>query len=134
MRATSRLWLHFHSVFEFSSKSVLLQTGTSWARFEKRMIHSAQKFCEHIQDIFQKNQNLESDFQIFQIPDPKNRFWGLGTFLALLYVQKIIDLFTILYFFYKFALILFVSFSCEPSRQYGISHCLKTIVNKSRYL
>ena len=29
---------------------------------------------------FQKNQKTESRFQIFQIPDPKNVFLGLGTF------------------------------------------------------
>ena len=48
--------------------------------------------------------------------------------MALLYVQKIIDLFTVLTIFYEFSPMLHKSFSYEPSRQYGISHCLKTII------
>ena len=57
---------------------------------------------------------------------PKNVFWGPATFLRCFYVQKFIDLFTTLEIFYKFVLILFISFSYEPSRQSGTSPFLKT--------
>ena len=50
------------------------------------------------------------------------------TFLPVSDVQHFIDLFTILTIFYKFALILFISFSYEPSRQYGTSPFSKTIL------
>ena len=43
--------------------------------------------------------------------------------------KQIIDLFTILDSFYNFALILFISFSSEPSRQYGISLFFKHFFN-----
>ena len=80
---------------------------------------------------FPKFRNLEPDFQISQIPDPrKSVFWPgdvFGTFVC----PKIINLFTILQILYKFALMLHESFSYEPSHQYGISHCSKTVVNKS---
>ena len=45
------------------------------------MIHSAQFFGERLLNIFQKFQNMESYFQIFQIPDPrKSVFWPGGRF------------------------------------------------------
>ena len=60
-----------------------------------------------------------------------NRFWGLGTFLHVFCVQKIIDLFTALQILYKFSTIFHKSFSYEPSRQYGISPFSKTILKYS---
>ena len=96
------------------------------------MIHCAQFFWEHLLYIFQKFQNLEPGFHIFQIPGPKNRVWGPVVFLPVFYVQKFIDLFTILPIVYKFALILFISFSYEQSRQYGTSPFLKTLLKKSK--
>ena len=46
------------------------------------MIHSAQNFREQIRDIFQKNQNMESDFQIFLITDPRKSVFGPGDVFA----------------------------------------------------
>ena len=77
-------------------------------------------------------QNLGPSFQIFQITVSKKGFWGLWTFFDGLACPKIIDLFTIFTIFYKFALILFISFSYEPSRQYGTSPFFETSLNKSK--
>ena len=119
----------FYGVSEFYPKSVLLQFGTSRARLGKRLTHSAQKCREQISYISQKNQNLEPGFQIFQIPDPIKSVLGpVDVFCRFLYVQKIIDLFTVFKISYKFALILFISFSYEPSRQYGTSPFSKTLL------
>ena len=72
-------------------------------------------------------------FPDFSDPRPnKIGFGACGRFLTFLHVQKIIDLFTILEIFYKFALILFISSSYEPSRQYGTSPFLKTLLKKSK--
>ena len=76
--------------------------------------------------------NLISRIFIFQVPE--NRFWGLGTFLVVFYVQKIINLFTVFLIFYKFGQIHDKSWSYICSRQYGISPFLKSIVKKSKYL
>ena len=73
-------------MFEFLPKSVLLHLGTSRARLEKCMIHSAQFGWEHVLYISQKFQNMEPGFQIFQIPDPrKSVLWPgdvFGTFVC----------------------------------------------------
>ena len=49
---------------------------------------------------------MESYFHFLLIPDPTNRFLGLGTFLRVFYVQYFTNLFTILKMFHKLALIL----------------------------
>ena len=92
------------------------------------MIHSDQFCWEHLLYIFQifKIFNLVSRFFRFQTQE--NRFLGLGTFLAFLHVQKIIDLFTRLAIFYKFWKMFHKSCSYEPSRQYGINPFFKTII------
>ena len=92
----------FYNAFEMSPKSVLLQTGTSRVRLEKRHSHSAQNCCEHLYDIFEICKNMEPGFQISHIPDPRNVFLGLGTFW---HVQEFTNLFTNLQFFYKLPLI-----------------------------
>ena len=97
------------------------------------MTHSAQFFWEHllyIRCIFFRN--FEPGFQIFKIQYQKIGFGASGRFLAFSHVQKIIDLFTILQIFYTFALILFISFSYETSRQYGTSPFSKTLLKKSK--
>ena len=116
-----RLWLHFYSVFEFSPKSFLLHFGTSRARLEKCMIHSALFCWEHLLYIFQKIKFGNPIFRFFRFLTQENRFCGLGKFLTVLYVQKIIDWCTVLWIFYNVALMFHESFSYEPSRQYGIS-------------
>ena len=70
--------------------------------------------------------------RFFRFQTPENRFSGLGTFLHVFDVQKFINLFTILQFLYNVALMLHGSFSYEPSRQYGISHFLKTVLKSSK--
>ena len=61
-------------------------------------------------------------FELFGFLDAqKNGFGARGRFWDVFDVQKIIDLFTMLTIFYKFALILLISCSYEPSRQYGPS-------------
>ena len=42
------------------------------------MTHSTQKFHEQFEDNFQKILNVEYDFQIFQIPDPRKSVLGPG--------------------------------------------------------
>ena len=73
-------------------------------------------------------------FRFFRFQTQENRFWGLGTFLAVFVVQIFTDLFTEWTIFYKFSPMLHNSFSYEPSRQYGTSPFSKTIVNESKYL
>ena len=46
------------------------------------MIHSAQFFWEHLLYIFQNFQKLESNFQIFQITDPRKSVLGPGDVFA----------------------------------------------------
>ena len=67
-------------------------------------------------------------FRIFRFQTQENRFWGLGTFLHVFQVQQITDVFTILAIFYNVGPMLHESFSYEPSRQYGTSPFLKTIL------
>ena len=82
VRATFRLWLHLYSVFEFPPKSVLLHLGTSWARLEKCMIHSAQFCWEHLLYIFKNFNFWNHIFRFFRFQTQENRFFGLGTFFA----------------------------------------------------
>ena len=49
------------------------------------------------------------------------------TFLHVLYVQYFTDLFTVWNMFHKLSLILCISFSYEPSRQYGINPFLNDL-------
>ena len=122
------LWLHFHSVFEFSPKSVFHYFGLSRARLEKCIIQSAQFFLEHLLYIFKIFKIWNLIFRFFRFQSQENRFFGLGTFLALFYFQKFINLFTVLQIFYKFWKMFHKSLSYEPSRQYGISPFSKTIL------
>ena len=117
----------FYIVFEFPPKSVLRYFGTSRARLEKRMIHSAQKIYGQLSRIFQHFQNYNMIFIFFRFQTQENRFWGLGTFLHVFFVHKFTDLFTVWTILYKFSPIFHKSFSYEPSRQYGTSPFLKTI-------
>ena len=125
------LLLHFYGVFEISPKSVFHYFGLSWARLEKCIIQSAEKFKEHrfLFLTFFEFWNLISKIFIFQ--GPENRFWGPGTFLDVFGGPKIIDLFTVLQILYKFWKMFHTSFSYEPSRQYGISPFSKTIIKKT---
>ena len=80
-------------------------------------------------------------FKIFKIiiwfsdfPDSRPKkigFFAWGRFLLVFWVQKIINLFTVLQILYKFWKMFHKSFSYEPSRQYGISPFSKTIIKKS---
>ena len=72
--------------------------------------------------------NLVSRFSRFQTQE--NRFFGLGTFLHVFFVQKNIDLFTALQILYKFWKMFHKSVSYEPSRQYGTSPFSKTIIKE----
>ena len=92
------------------------------------MIHPAQKMREQISYVFQTFQKLDFDFQILQIPDPIKSVFGSWDVFVCFVVQQITDLFTILKMFHKLVLLLCISFSYEPSRQYGISPFLKTIL------
>ena len=107
-RAQFILWLHVYSVSDFYHKSFLLHFGTSWARLEKRMIQSAQNCREDRFHLFHISQSLVHGFHIFHVPGPKSVFWGLWTFWG---VQFVIDLFTMLWIFYKFGLIRDTSWS-----------------------
>ena len=98
------------------------------------MIHSAQIVWEHLLDIFKILKIWNRVSRFFRFQTQENRFWGLGTFLRVFDVQNFTDLFTVLQIFYKFSPMLHKSFSYEPSRRYGTSPFLKTIVNKSKYL
>ena len=93
------------------------------------ILHSLFGSIFYIFSIFSKNNPY---FRFFWFQTQENRFWGLGTFLALLLVQQFNDLFTILKMFYKFSLILCINCSYEPSRQYGISPFLKSILKASK--
>ena len=65
------------------------------------ILHS---FClEHLLYIFQKFQNVEPYFQIFQIPDPRKSVFWPGDVFAGFQVQKIIDVLTIWTIFCKFS-------------------------------
>ena len=64
---------------------------------------------------------MESDFQIFQIPDPRKSVLGPGVVFGNFCRPKIIALFTILSIFYNFWKMFHKTCSYEPSRQYGIS-------------
>ena len=69
------------------------------------MIHSAQFFWEHLLYIFQKLQNAEPGFQIFQIPDPKKSvLWPGDVFGTFLCPKKHQFVYSFL-IFYKFGLI-----------------------------
>ena len=116
-----RLWLHFYSVFEFPPKSVFHYFGLPWARLEKCIFQSAENFKEHMFIFFDILRILEPDFQIFQIPGPVKSVLGPGDVFGTFFVQKFIDVFTVLQILYKFWKMFHKSVSYEPSRQYGIS-------------
>ena len=129
------LWLHFYSVFEISPKSVFHYFDSSWARLEKCIVQSAETFKEHRFHFFDILQFLEPDFQNIHIPGPRKSVLGPGDVFGRFWgCPKIIDLFTVLQFLYKFWKMFHKSFSYGPSRQYGISRFLKTILNKSKWL
>ena len=100
----------------------------------KSVWSSLQRLFMSIFSCFQNFQKSEPYFQIFRFQTQENRFWGLGMFLHVFYVHKIINLFTVLWIFYKFSPMLHKSLSYEPSRQYGIITFSKTIIKKSKYL
>ena len=78
---------------------------------------------------FSKNSKFGTRFTGFSDSRPRKiGVWGPGTFLRVFYVQKFIVLFTTLTIFYKFSPMLHKSFSYEPSRQYGTSPFLKTVI------
>ena len=77
-----------------------------------------------------KKWNLVSRF--FRFQSQNLCFGASGRFLTLWHVQKNTNFFTTLTIFYTFALILFISFSYEPSRQYGTSPFSKIAFKKSK--
>ena len=124
--------LHFYSVFFMFTQIGFASFRNLVSSFAKVLEPFCIVFLGASFSYFQNFENLEPGFQIFRFQTPKNVFWGLWTFWDVLYVQQFIDLFTILGFFYKFALILFISCSYEPSRQYGTSPFFKTSLKKSK--
>ena len=86
------------------------------AHFGKKVKNYRQHcFVAHI---FKKNPL----FELFQLLDAQeNRFWGLGTFLAVCLVKNVTDLFTIWKMFHKLSLMLHKSSSYILSRQYSSS-------------
>ena len=95
-------------------------------------IESPSKVASHVAGpllaCYQKN----TLFELFELLDAqKIGFGAWGRFCMFFYVQEFTDLFTVFAIFYKFWKMLHNSFSYEPSRQYGISPFLKTILKKS---
>ena len=114
-------WISPPDRFCFKSEHHELVWKSVWSILHRNLVSKI--------EIFLKKIKFETWFPDFSDSRPKKiGFWGLGTFLHVFWVQKIIDLFTIWRFFYKFWKMSHKSFSYEPSRQYGINPFLKTII------
>ena len=81
---------------------------------------------------FSKFSKFRTRLSDFSDSRPKKTvFLAWGPFYTFFFVQKIIDLFTVLQILYKFWKMFHNISSYEPSRQYDISPFSKTIINKS---
>ena len=105
------LWLHFYSAFEFPPKSVFYYFGLPWARLEKCIVQSAENFKEQRFHFVWHSSNFGTRFSDFSDSRPKKigfLAWGR---VCMFFVQKIIDLFTVLQILYKFWKMFHTSFS-----------------------